>query len=282
MGFGCNAAGVIGCRIIDSPRERLIAILTNALVPCNGRFPTLIQLITMFFLGSGAFLGGSAASALMLTALIVLCLLVTFLASRLLSATVLKGVPSSFTLELPPFRRPQIGRVIVRSVFDRTLFVLGRAAAVAAPAGLLIWFLANVSVGGLSLMARLNGFLDPLGRLMGMDGVLLTSFILGFPANEIVLPLAIMGYLQTGVLAEMDSLDALRLLLVQNGWTWVTALCTMLFSLFHWPCSTTILTIHKETGSVKWTAIAFLLPTIIGMVLCMLVAGFARLAGLIS
>ena len=153
---------------------------------------------------------------------------------------------------------------------------------VAAPAGLLIWFLANVSVGGLSLMARLNGFLDPLGRLMGMDGVLLTSFILGFPANEIVLPLAIMGYLQTGVLAEMDSLDALRLLLVQNGWTWVTALCTMLFSLFHWPCSTTILTIHKETGSVKWTAIAFLLPTVIGMVLCMLVAGFARLAGLIS
>lgn len=236
----------------------------------------------MFFLGSGAFLGGSAASALMLTALIVLCLLVTFLASRLLSATVLKGVPSSFTLELPPFRRPQIGRVIVRSVFDRTLFVLGRAAAVAAPAGLLIWFLANVSVGGLSLMARLNGFLDPLGRLMGMDGVLLTSFILGFPANEIVLPLAIMGYLQTGVLAEMDSLDALRLLLVQNGWTWVTALCTMLFSLFHWPCSTTILTIHKETSSVKWTAIAFLLPTVIGMVLCMLVAGFARLAGLIS
>lgn len=273
MGFGCNAAGVVGCRIIDSPRERLIAILTNALTPCNGRFPLLIQLITLFFVGA---LGGWAA-ALMLTGLIVLSLGMTLLASRLLSATLLRGVPSAFTLELPPFRRPQVGRVIVRSVFDRTLFVLGRAAAVAAPAGLVIWLLANIAPGGVSLMARLNALLDPLGRLLGLDGVLLTAFLLGFPANEIVLPLAVMGYAQGGALVQTGGAPALQALLVQNGWTASTALCVMLFSLFHWPCSTTLLTIRRETGSVKWTALALLLPTVLGMALCALVAVAARL-----
>ena len=273
MGFGCNAAGVVGCRIIDSPRERLIAILTNALTPCNGRFPLLIQLITLFFVGA---LGGWAA-ALMLTGLIVLSLGMTLLASQLLSATLLRGVPSAFTLELPPFRRPQVGRVIVRSVFDRTLFVLGRAAAVAAPAGLAIWLLANIAPGGVSLMARLNALLDPLGRLLGMDGVLLTAFLLGFPANEIVLPLAVMGYAQGSALVQTGGAPALQALLVQNGWTASTALCVMLFSLFHWPCSTTLLTIRRETGSVKWTALALLLPTALGMALCALVAAAARL-----
>lgn len=273
MGFGCNAAGVVGCRIIDSPRERLIAVLTNALTPCNGRFPLLIQLITLFFVGA---LGGWAA-ALMLTGLIVLSLGMTLLASRLLSATLLRGVPSAFTLELPPFRRPQVGRVIVRSVFDRTLFVLGRAAAVAAPAGLAIWLLANIAPGGVSLMARLNALLDPLGRLLGLDGVLLTAFLLGFPANEIVLPLAAMGYAQGGALVQTGGAPALQALLVQNGWTASTALCVMLFSLFHWPCSTTLLTIRRETGSVKWTALALLLPTALGMALCALVAAAARL-----
>ena len=273
MGFGCNAAGVVGCRIIDSPRERLIAILTNALTPCNGRFPLLIQLITLFFVGA---LGGWAA-ALMLTGLIVLSLGMTLLASRLLSATLLRGVPSAFTLELPPFRRPQIGRVIVRSVFDRTLFVLGRAAAVAAPAGLVIWLLANIAPGGVSLMARLNALLDPLGRLLGLDGVLLTAFLLGFPANEIVLPLAVMGYAQGGALVQTGGAPALQALLVQHGWTQWTALCVMLFSLFHWPCSTTLLTIRRETGSAKWTALALLLPTALGMALCALVAAAARL-----
>ena len=273
MGFGCNAAGVVGCRIIDSPRERLIAILTNALTPCNGRFPLLIQLITLFFVGA---LGGWAA-ALMLTGLIVLSLGMTLLASRLLSATLLRGVPSAFTLELPPFRRPQVGRVIVRSVFDRTLFVLGRAAAVAAPAGLVIWLLANIAPGGVSLMARLNALLDPLGRLLGLDGVLLTAFLLGFPANEIVLPLAVMGYAQGGALVQTGGTPALQALLVQNGWTASTALCVMLFSLFHWPCSTTLLTIRRETGSAKWTALALLLPTALGMALCALVAAAARL-----
>ena len=278
MGFGCNACGVTGCRIIDSPRERLIAILTNNFVPCNGRFPTLISLITMFFVG-GSVITGSLLSALMLTGLILLGIMMTFLCSLLLSKTLLKGVPSSFTLELPPYRRPQIGRVILRSILDRTLFVLGRAVMVAAPAGLFIWILANVQIGDVSLLAHCTGFLDPFARLMGLDGVILTAFILGFPANEIVLPIIIMAYLSGGTLIEMDSLPALRALLVENGWTITTALCTMLFSLMHWPCSTTLLTIKKETHSLKWTLVGFLLPTLMGIAACMMVAGIARLLG---
>lgn len=276
MGFGCNAAGVVGCRIIDSPRERIIAILTNNFVPCNGRFPAIITLITMFFIGSaGVF--DTALSALALTAVILLGILITFAVSRLLSETLLKGMPSSFTLELPPYRRPQIGRVIVRSVFDRTLFVLGRAAAVAAPAGLIIWLMANVTVADASLLSHCSAFLDPFGRLLGMDGVILIAFILGFPANEIVIPIILMAYTAQGSLVELDSVMQMKELFIQNGWTWVTAVSVMLFSLLHWPCSTTMLTIRKETGSVKWTAVAMLLPTVIGIVACFLFASVARL-----
>ena len=280
MGFGCNAAGVVGCRIIDSPRERLIAMLTNSFVPCNGRFPTLIAIITMFFVGTGGGPGRALLSALLLTGVIVLGVLLTFQVSRLLSATVLKGVPSSFTLELPPYRRPRVGQVIVRSVLDRTLFVLGRAVMIAAPAGLLIWVLANVQVGGISILAHCTGFLDPLGRALGMDGVILAAFILGFPANEIVIPIMLMAYLATGSLTGYESLDALRTLLTDQGWTWLTAVCTMLFSLVHWPCSTTCMTMRKESGSWKWTLLGFALPTAIGMALCFLVAATARLLGL--
>lgn len=278
MGFGCNAAGVIGCRIIDSPRERLIAVLTNSLVPCNGRFPTLIAVITMFFVGVGS--GRSWLAALMLTGAIVLSVGMTFGASKVLSKTLLKGVPSSFTLELPPYRMPQIGRVLVRSVLDRTLFVLGRAASVAAPAGLLIYLLANVSVGGGTLLAHCTAFLDPLGRLMGLDGVILMAFLLGLPANEIVIPVIIMAYAATGTLTDYAGLAELHRMLVAHGWTWLTGLNMLLFSLFHWPCSTTLLAIHKETQSWKWTGVAALLPTLIGMVLCLLVATAARLLGL--
>ena len=281
MGFGCNAAGVVGCRIIDSPRERLIAIITNNFVPCNGRFPTLIAIITMFFVGTAPGPGKSLLSALLLTGVILLGVLLTFWVSRLLSATILKGIPSSFTLELPPYRKPRIGQVIVRSVLDRTLFVLGRAVAVAAPAGLLIWIFANVRVGDLSILAHCTGFLDPIARLLGLDGTILMAFILGFPANEIVIPIIIMSYLATGTLTDFTSLDALRALLVQNGWTWLTAVCTMLFSLIHWPCSTTCMTIGKETKSVKWTLISFAVPTVIGMAVCFLVASLARLSGLV-
>lgn len=280
MGFGCNAAGVVGCRIIDSPRERLIAILTNNFVPCNGRFPTLIAIITMFFVGTGAGMGRGVLSALLLTGVILLGVFLTFWVSRLLSGTILKGVPSSFTLELPPYRRPRIGQVIVRSVLDRTLFVLGRAVSVAAPAGLLIWLCANVKVGGGSILDWCTGFLDPFARLLGLDGVILMAFLLGFPANEIVLPIIIMAYLSSGSLLALDDLEALRALLVDNGWTWLTAVCTMLFSLVHWPCSTTCLTIGKETGSAKWTLVSILLPTGIGMLVCFSVATTARLLGL--
>jgi ferrous iron transport protein B len=280
MGFGCNAAGIIGCRIIDSPRERLIAIITNCFVPCNGRFPTLIAIITMFFAGAGA--GQSVVSTLMLTGVIVFGVFMTVVISRLLSRTILKGLPSSFNLELPPYRRPQIGRVIVRSVLDRTLFVLGRAATVAAPAGLLIWLLANLRVGDLSLLARCAGFLDPFARLMGLDGYILLAFILGFPANEIVMPILIMSYMAAGSLTDFDSLAQLRALFVSHGWTWLTAVCVMLFSLMHWPCGTTCLTIRKETQSFKWTLVAFAVPTAAGVAACMLVSAAARLLGLVG
>lgn len=274
MGFGCNACGVTGCRIIDSPRERLIAMLTNSFAPCNGRFPLLIFLCAVFFAGSAA--GG----ALLLTAVIAGSVALTLAASRLLSATVLRGVPSSFTLELPPYRAPQVGRVIVRSVFDRTLFVLGRAVAVAAPAGALIWLLANVSVGGTPVFQHLTALLDPFGRLIGLDGVILLAFVLGFPANELVMPLIVMGYLSTGTLAEVSDLFSFRALLVQNGWTGVTALCTLLFTVAHWPCSTTCLTIWKESRSVKWTLAAVALPAAFGLALCFAVSTVCRLVGI--
>ena len=271
MGFGCNAAGVVGCRIIDSPRERLLAILTNNFVPCNGRFPTLVNLILIFFVGTAGGAGRSVLSALMLTGIILLGILATFGMTKLLSRTLLRGVPSSFTLELPPFRRPQVGQVLLRSVCDRTLFVLGRAVTAAAPAGLLLWLMANLTVDGCSLLSLCAAFLDPFARLMGLDGVILIAFILGLPANEIVIPIILMAYLSQGTLQDPTSLAAMRELFLANGWSSVTALCTMLFSLMHWPCATTLITIKKETGSRKWTALAAVLPTLCGMAACMLV-----------
>lgn len=277
MGFGCNAAGVTGCRIIDSPRERLLAILTNSFVPCNGRFPTLIALITIFFAGTAGGLCSSLLSALLLTLTILLGIGMTFAVTWLLSVTLLRGVPSAFTLELPPYRKPQIGSILVRSVLDRTLFVLGRAAAVAVPAGFLIWIMANVSLGSQSLLHQCASWLDPFARLLGLDGVILIAFLLGFPANEIVMPIILMAYLAQGTLAETEDLASMRLLLLSHGWTIRTAVCTILFSLFHWPCSTTLLTIRKETGSLCYTLLAALLPTAAGVVLCMLFTGFCRL-----
>lgn len=262
MGFGCNAVGVMGCRIIDSPRERLIAMLTNSLIPCNGRFPLLIAMITLFFSGGGA------ASALILTGMILLATGMTLLLSRMLSATVLRGVSSSYTLELPPYRMPQIGKVVVRSVLDRTLFVLGRAAAAAIPAGAVLFLLTHIRLQGASLLSHLASFLHPLGRLMGMDGAILAGFFLAFPANELVLPLILLIY-------GAENMPLAQALAAQ-GWNHLTALNVMLFSLFHFPCATTLLTIRREAKNGKWTAIAFFLPTLLGICLCMMTTFFAN------
>ena len=265
MGFGCNAVGVTGCRIIDSKRERLLAVLTNSFMPCNGRFPILIAVISMFSACVG--LWGSAILALV----IVFAVMITLGVSKLLSKTVLRGVPSSFTLELPPYRTPQFGKVLIRSVLDRTLFVLGRAAAVAAPTGLVIWLLANTGSGGISTLSRLSGFLDPVGRIMGLDGVIILAFILGLPANEIVIPIIMMCYVSGGSLVGCASLPELKNLLVSNGWNTVTAINTVIFTVFHWPCSTTLLTVKKETGKARYAIAAALIPTVIGTVLCIAV-----------
>ena len=255
MGFGCNAVGVTGCRIIDSRRERLIAILTNGLTPCNGRFPAILTLCTVFF-------GGGLLSAGLMVGVVAFSLGMTLLASFLLSRTVLRGQPSAYTLELPPFRRPQVGKVIVRSLLDRTLRILLRAVTVAAPCGLVIYLLSSLPLQGPSLLSSLIRFLDPAGRFFGLDGAILSGFLLGLPANEIVLPLTLMGYGATGELGPA---------LIAAGWTRRTALCFMVFSLLHFPCSTTLWTIKKETGSWGWTLLAALLPTVFGLLFCFVI-----------
>lgn len=281
MGFGCNAAGVTGCRIIDSPRERLIAIITNNFVPCNGRFPTIISILTMFFIGFSTQIVSSLFEVLLLILIILFGILMTFTISKILSKTILKGVPSSFTLELPPYRRPQICKSIIHSIFDRTIFVLGRAIAIAAPAGLLIWLMANLKIGNLSILKHCSNFLDPFANLIGLDGVILISFILGFPANEIVIPIMIMVYMSTGTITEFNNLTELKKLLINNNWSWLTAICTVLFSLFHFPCSTTCLTIKKETNSYKWTFLSMIIPTLVGIVICFTLTTIVRLLGLV-
>lgn len=271
MGYGCNAVGVTGARIIDSPRERLVAIITNSLTPCNGRFPLLIAVISMFFVKN------SFLSAMILLGMIAGSMLMTFACSKLLTSTVLKGVSSSFIMELPPYRKPKVLRLIGDTVREKVLFVLLRAVVVAAPAGLIIWVLANISVGDVSLLGRISELLDPVGQFLGMDGVILLAFILGFPANEIVIPIALMVYLSTGELSDYSSLESLKAILVDNGWTWVTALCTCVFSMFHFPCSTTLLTIYKETKSIKWSALSVLVPLMAGVICCAVINLISKL-----
>ncbi|MGN1098230.1 MAG: nucleoside recognition domain-containing protein, partial [Clostridia bacterium] len=237
--------------------------------PCNGRLPSLIAVISMFLVCGGGIFGG-ALKALLLSLAIITGIAATFGVCAILNKTLLRGFPSSFALELPPYRRPQVGKVIVRSILDRTIHVLGRAAAVAAPAGLIIWLLANITVGGAPLLTHISDFLDPLGRLMGLDGVILLGFILGFPANEIVIPLILMGYTCGTTLVEYESLAALKTVFTANGWTWVTAVCFIIFTLFHFPCSTTCLTIYKESKSLRWTLWGFVIPTLTGVILCMI------------
>ncbi len=268
MGFGCNAVGITGCRIIDSPRERLLAVITNALVPCNGRFPSLITIITLFFIGTAEGFFSSVKTALALTAIISLSVAATFFATKLLSKTILKGESAFFTLELPPYRQPEIIKTLIHSVFDKTLTVLSRAVAVAAPAGLIIWLFANMNIGNTSILTHISDFFDPFARLMGLDGAILTAFIFGLPANEIVLPIMLMIYCQTGTLPDVTA--NIGAVLTENGWTATTAICFILFSLMHFPCSTSLLTIKKETGNIKYTVISAILPTLMGIFSCML------------
>ena len=270
MGFGCNAAGCIGCRIINSPREKLIAILTNNFVPCNGRFPFLISIATIFIAGTMQGIGASIISTISVIFVILLGIFCALLVSKTLSKTILKGMPSSFVLELPPYRKPQFGKILIRSIFDRTLFVLGRAISVAAPAGLIIWLFANIGFNGESLLSIIANFLDPFANLLGLDGYILTAFIFGIPANEIVLPIILMCYLGGNSLVNMEDTFSIGQILMQNGWTMLTAINVMIFTCLHFPCTTTLLTIKKETGSWKWTALSFILPTVCGIVICMI------------
>ncbi len=281
MGFGCNAAGVIACRIIDSPRERLIAVITNNFVPCNGRFPTLILIASIFMGGLAASTYSSAVATSVVVGLVLTGIAVTLLVSWTLSKTLLRGIPSSFTLELPPYRKPQIGQVLVRSLLDRTIYVLGRAIVVAIPAGIITWILANIHIGDMSVIAYVANSLDPFASLLGLDGIILLAFILGLPANEIVLPIMFMAYLSEGAMLELESLSVIRDLFVSNGWTWLTALNVMLFSLLHWPCGTTLWTIHQETKSSRWTILSFLIPTVIAVGVCFLTTQLVNLLGIL-
>ena len=263
MGIGCNACGVTGCRIIESRRERACAIVTNAFMPCNGRFPILIALLSMFLASSGL------VSALWMLGFLLLAAAMTLLCTFLLSRTLWKNEPpSAFLLELPPYRVPQIGRVLVRSLLDRTLLVLRRAVCVALPAGVLIWLLANAGDG--EALRALTGFFDPIGRFFGLDGVILTAFLLALLANELVMPLLLLIYADLSSLTDLSSLEAFRTLLIANGWTTMTALSVCLLVLFHSPCATTLLTIRRETGSTAQTLLAVAVPSAVGLCFCLL------------
>lgn len=268
MGFGCNAVGVTTTRIIDSKRERLIAILTNSFVPCNGRFPTLISLLSIFIIGLNA---SSLLSALGLTVIIIFAILITLLISYILSKTILKGEKSAFTIELPPYRSPNLKNILTHSFRDRIYKILKRAISCSIPAGIIIWLLLNISLDNIPVINYIVNLLNPLGNLIGLDGAIILAFILGLPANEIIMPIILMIYLASSNLIEVNELSALKDILINNGWTILTCINFIILSLFHYPCATTILTIKKETNSTKWTLISIIIPLIIGISLCLLI-----------
>lgn len=279
MGFGCNAAAVMSTRIIESPRERMLAILTNNFVPCNGRWGTLIVLSSLFM--AAGFSGGmkSFVTTAVIVGIVLFGIIVTFAVSWILSKTALKGVPTHYTLELPPYRKPKIFDTVIRASLNRSLAVLIRAVKVAAPAGVLTWVLANIDVGGQSLLLYIVNFFDPFGQMLGLDGFIIMAFLIGLPANEIVLPILLMGYLSTGALIEVDEIKDLKLIFLEHGWTWLTALNMMLFSLLHFPCGTTLVNIYKETKNKKWTFLAFLIPTAIAILVTFVIAQTVRMLG---
>lgn len=278
MGYGCNACGVIGCRIIKEKKQRLIAIITNCFSPCNGRFPTLIAMISIFITyGIGNKFVNSLVSSLMLLVFIVISVIMTFIVSKILSYTILKSKDSTFVIEMPPYRRPEVLKTIIRSVIDRTLFVLIRAICVSIPAGIIIWGCSNVYLGGTSILNICSNFLEPFGKFIGLDGVIILAFILGLPANEIVIPIIIMSYLCTGNITGYTSLSELRNILISSGWSIVTAFCFIFFTMFHFPCGTTIVTIKKETNSLLWTIISIIVPTLVGIGSCFILSNLLNL-----
>ncbi|MFS0782555.1 nucleoside recognition domain-containing protein [Bacillus sp. 1P06AnD] len=281
MGFGCNAAAIMSTRIIESPRERMLAILTNNFIPCNGRWPTLILLASLFMAASFTGLSATLMTSAILIGFVLIGVFVTLTVSWVLSKTALKGIPTHYTLELPPYRRPKFWDTILRASLDKTLLVLNRAIKVAAPAALLTWILANIDMGDTSILMHFVNFLDPFGQLLGMDGYILAAFIIGLPANEIVIPVLLMAYLSTGSLTEVEQMSELKRILLDQGWTWLTALNMMLFSLLHYPCGTTLLNIYKETKSAKWTFMSFIIPTAIAVGVTFLVAAIVRGFGLV-
>jgi ferrous iron transport protein B len=281
MGFGCNAAAVISTRIIESPRERMLAILTNNFVPCNGRWGTLIVLASLFMAAN--FTGGlkSLVTTTVIVGIVLFGIIVTFFVSWVLSKTALKGVPTHYTLELPPYRKPKIFDTVIRSSLTKSWSVLVRAVKVAAPAAILTWVFANIYIGDTSILMYAVEFLDPFGKMLGLDGYIMMAFILGLPANEIVLPILLMGYLSTGSLTEVDNLVDLKQIFLDHGWTWLTALNMMLFSLLHYPCGTTLLNIYKETKSKKWTFMAFLIPTVIAILVPLIITQTVKMLGIL-
>ncbi|MBO1626982.1 ferrous iron transporter B [Bacillus arachidis] len=281
MGFGCNAAAIMSTRIIESPRERMLAILTNNFVPCNGRWPTLILMASLFMAAGYTGSMQTLVTAGVVVGMVVIGVIVTLTVSWVLSKTALKGVPTHYTLELPPYRKPKIWNTIVRSTLDKSLYVLKRAVIVAAPAAVLTWILANIYVGDTSLLMYFVNFLDPFAKLLGLDGFILAAFILGLPANEIVIPILLMSYLSTGSLTEIDDLNQIKNLFLEHGWTWLTALNTMLFSLLHFPCGTTLVNIYKETKSPKWTFLSFAIPTVIAIAVTFLTTQLVHWLGLV-
>ncbi|MEH7456134.1 nucleoside recognition domain-containing protein [Bacillus sp. JJ1127] len=281
MGFGCNAAAIMSTRIIESPRERMLAILTNNFVPCNGRWPTLILMASLFMAAGYTGSMQTLVTAGVVVGMVMIGIIVTLSVSWVLSKTALKGVPTHYTLELPPYRKPKILNTIIRSTLDKSLYVLKRAVIVAAPAAVFTWVLANIFVGDTSLLMYFVNFLDPFAKLLGLDGFILAAFILGLPANEIVIPILLMSYLSTGALTEIDDFNQIKNLFLENGWTWLTALNTMLFSLLHFPCGTTLVNIYKETKSTKWTFLSFVIPTVIAIVVTFLTSQLVHWLGLV-
>ncbi|MCM3342183.1 ferrous iron transporter B [Paenibacillus sp. MER TA 81-3] len=279
MGFGCNAAAILSTRIIESPRERMLAILTNNFVPCNGRWPTLILLSSLFMAAGVASGLQTLATASVVMGMVMIGIVVTLTVSWVLSKTALRGVPTHYTLELPPYRRPQIWKTILLSSKEKSLNVLMRAIIVAAPAGVITWILGNVFVGGDSILNHMAAFFDPFAHAIGLDGFIIMAFILGLPANEVVLPILLMGYMSSGAMVDADGLDNIKEIFLQHGWTWLTALNMMLFSLLHYPCGTTLYNIYKETKSTKWTILSAVIPLGIAIAVTFVTAQLVRAFG---